>query len=257
VLWRPITQGEKVFLHLFDRVGRHVEVNDPRNLDYLVHADGMRQFVRLTATLEIFMRVIRCAAQRFSESPGGAWQDYSRSVRVEADLPDFIARDRAFAETVREAGRIASERRRLPTLEKGVINSARNQCYLCGVHFSPRIRGTADHIWPLRLAGESVEGNLLPACVHCNEKKDHAITWAWGPVQSTYEELPAGVVQPNYRLSMSLALARLMLVAGHSRPSLTLKAAAEKSWPLTQKIPMQAGPNLYFELFQRMSASVV
>jgi hypothetical protein len=256
MLWRPVTHGESVFLHLYEQIGTRVDISDPHNFTYLVDPVGIREFVRLTVTLEVFLRTIRCAADKYRQTPDAHPADYSRHIRVDADVPDHIARDRVFSEAVRDAGRIASERRRLRGIERNALRSARANCYLCGVALTARTgptRASADHIWPLRLAGESKDENILPACQACNEKKDLAITWAWGPVQSTYEQTASSAERPNHRLTISIALAKLMMVAGRTRNPLTLRAAAEAAWPLADTVPLRPEqPNVYFEILQRM-----
>jgi hypothetical protein len=52
---------------------------------------------------------------------------------------------------------------------------------------------------------------LLPACKNCNDSRQHFITWAWGPVQSTFHASSKGEVPPR-ELRLALALARIMLV---------------------------------------------
>src|SRR3546814_15014473 len=65
------------------------------------------------------------------------------------------------------------------------------QCYMCGRALTRRGNAgvdkyTVEHLWPISFGGETIEGNLLPACANCNSRRKHMLSWAWGPVQSTY-----------------------------------------------------------------------
>lgn len=44
------------------------------------------------------------------------------------------------------------------------------RCWYCG-DLKPRHRMTADHVVPLARGGEEGEGNLVIACLHCNDRK--------------------------------------------------------------------------------------
>jgi hypothetical protein len=259
-LWRPTTQGEAVFLHLHTQVASGVEiVHEPYGLHYLVHQDRYIEFARLTIAIELFLRALRTAIETYEQTPGVPPKDLGKRVRQETDLPDRVTGDRKFCEALRDAGRIAHERRRFKGLEDSVLRSEANWCYLCGTALvgSPGHHNTAtvEHLWPLSLAGETVEGNLIPACKSCNDRKGHAITWAWGPVQSTYHEGIAGGTEPNHQLRVSLALARLMLVAAGPTNKLTLKQAAQKAQPLYSGVTFdRAGPRVFFEYFSKVEA---
>jgi hypothetical protein len=109
----------------------------------------------------------------------------------------------------------------------------------------------------LSLGGETVADNLLPACHDCNSKRKHFITWAWGPVQSTFHAR-SGDEPPPGELRLSLALARLMLVASGraaARRRLTLKEAAKRVRPVIPTLELKRGRHyLYFELFPQIEA---
>lgn len=62
------------------------------------------------------------------------------------------------------------------------------ECYSCGRTFGVTPPGeteplarTADHVWPRALGGDTRFENLLPACLKCNNAKEHLAAWqmAW------------------------------------------------------------------------------
>lgn len=253
-MWKPVTAGEQVFQHLFSTVGQHIEVrNEVHGIDYLVSAQRFTEFARLSATLEIFMRAIRSACETFVETPDAAPREFGRRLRLQTELPDAVTRHAAFCETLKQAGRVASEGKGISrAIERNVLRVAGNHCYLCGINLVTQrnVHNTAtlDHIWPQVLAGESVEENLLAACADCNGKKDRAVTWVWGPVQSTYELLTASDAQPPWQVRLCLALARLMWTAGERARPLTLKGAALLIRPAVPSLAMKHDKrHLFFE----------
>src|SRR3954452_4963064 len=63
MLWRPTTYGEQTFLHIYEKVGRHLNVHSSSNstLDFLVNERSFQEFARLHATIETFIRCLRAA----------------------------------------------------------------------------------------------------------------------------------------------------------------------------------------------------
>jgi hypothetical protein len=61
----------------------------------------------------------------------------------------------------------------------------RHTCYLCGGKLDPTaLQGTPgfltlEHLWPTSMGGDSVEGNLLPACVQCQQHTQDSLSWEW------------------------------------------------------------------------------
>ncbi len=51
-------------------------------------------------------------------------------------------------------------------------------CYYCGRKFRPA-ELTMDHLVPLVRGGRSVQGNLVPACKECNNKKKYLLPMEW------------------------------------------------------------------------------
>lgn len=51
-------------------------------------------------------------------------------------------------------------------------------CYYCGKKFKPA-ELTMDHLIPVTRGGKSVQGNLVPACKECNNKKKYLLPIEW------------------------------------------------------------------------------
>ena len=51
-------------------------------------------------------------------------------------------------------------------------------CYYCGQIFKPA-ELTMDHLVPVTRGGMSVQGNLVPACKECNNKKKYLLPTEW------------------------------------------------------------------------------
>jgi len=51
-------------------------------------------------------------------------------------------------------------------------------CYYCGGKFPPA-ELTMDHLVPVVRGGKSVQGNLVPACKECNNKKKYLLPAEW------------------------------------------------------------------------------
>ena len=51
-------------------------------------------------------------------------------------------------------------------------------CYYCEGKFKP-VDLTMDHLIPIVRGGKSVQGNLVPACKECNNKKKYLLPTEW------------------------------------------------------------------------------
>lgn len=265
MLWRPVTPGEHVFLRLYEGLGAHLEISGPQDvgLAFLVAEQRFSEFVRLAATLEVFMRCVR-AAQEFVATDGHLpAARIGRRLREDADLPARLYNDPVFCEHAKQAGKISADKRRKGSVERNAMRSEAPFCYLCGIPLTQpgqaRSSFTVEHLWPMTFGGDTVEDNLLPACKDCNEKRNHSITWAWGPVQSTYHARSSTEDLPG-ELRLSLALAKLMLVAGgnpNPRARSTLKQAAKRAAPLVTPLNVETNRRyLYFDLLTQIETDL-
>lgn len=73
-----------------------------------------------------------------------------------------------------------------PSVKKFVIRErTKLTCYLCGCHLDQKAKSnddaylTIEHLWPTSIGGDSIEGNLLPACLECQEVTKNTASWEW------------------------------------------------------------------------------
>ena len=60
-------------------------------------------------------------------------------------------------------------------------------CYYCGKTFRPADL-TMDHLIPIARGGKSVQGNLVPACKECNNKKKYLLPTEWEEYLNTLQK---------------------------------------------------------------------
>lgn len=72
------------------------------------------------------------------------------------------------------------------TAKKNVIGKHGSaQCYLCNKKiFDDRPKDhhellTMEHVWPQSMGGDSIEENLLPACLKCQKDTKDTLSWEW------------------------------------------------------------------------------
>jgi hypothetical protein len=139
-----------------------------------------------------------------------------------------------FFELVHETLTSAEQMGREPSeaLKKKVVKDGPPYCYSCGRMFyavyadapdTPGLEPTADHLWPRALGGDTVEGNLLPACKACNSKKGHLATWhmAWlQPVVFADCNAQGGLEAVAVEVKMALHMRAAMDYARHAGSTL-------------------------------------
>ncbi len=64
---------------------------------------------------------------------------------------------------------------------------ASGECYYCGQKFKPA-ELTMDHLIPVTRGGRSVQGNLVPACKNCNNKKKYLLPTEWKEYLASLEK---------------------------------------------------------------------
>lgn len=260
MLWKPITAGEQAFLFIYEALGRRINVktNELASLDFLFSDYSFQEFMRLSATLEVFVRSLRGATHIYSAFQHVSAVEFGKRLAKNGYVTSSLSRERSFCEMLKSAAQIAARAAAAPDALSTAIKHSAATCYICGVRFEkshPHNAATVEHLWPLSLGGASQAENLLPACVDCNTKRGNTITWAWGPVQSTDYRHEAGK-NPKFDLRFSLATSRLMFEAsGRNRmgPRRTLKEAAIQLWPLFSELGVNdTRHRVYFELFQNV-----
>jgi 5-methylcytosine-specific restriction endonuclease McrA len=206
------------------------------------------------------LRCVRSAVEQYRQGSSAPAIRFAQAARRELELPARLLQDHKFGERLKQVGRIVFERHRDTAIELDGTRAEPPQCYLCGIALtrSGHSKRTVEHVWPLSLGGETVEHNLVLACEDCNSKRGNMMTWAYGPVQSTYYTRSSNnpkTKSPPANLRLSLGLARLLQVAAPTRGrrhSLTLKEAIRIARPAIPDLDVQEDrPYVYFELLQK------
>lgn len=263
--WKPVTYGEELFLNLYEELCANLRLVGPKgsDLDFLVAPADFVAFTRLSATSEVFLRCVRAAVNQYREASSAPPAKFAQVARREIDLPLRLINNLKFAERLKHVGRIVVERRRDKTIEKNATRDEPSHCYLCDIPLMSEglSMRTIEHVWPLSLGGETVEENLVVACYDCNSKRGHTMTWAHGPVHSTYYTCSSkSPTNTPADLRLSLALARLLEAAAPTRTRktpLTLKEAIRAIRPAIPSVDVERDrPYVYFELLQKTMESV-
>lgn len=258
-----MTPGEDLFLDLYSLLAKDVSVRAGRGaeLDFLLNAEGFSAFVRLSATLEVFLRYIRAARGAYAELAHLPATEFVKRLRQELDMPRHLLDNKRFCETFKLAGEVASARTRSRGIENSVIKTEPKNCIWCDVGFGDDklAARTIEHMWPLSLGGATVVENLVLACNDCNSKRSDMISWAAGPVQATFHVRSSkNEKNPRDTLQFSMSLARLTSAAratAKRRHLLTLKEAATNIRPLVPQLQLiHDRPYLYFELLEHIEA---
>lgn len=100
--------------------------------------------------------------------------------RLDDGLSQKLARYVINAESV--SGKSISKNLRNSLLK----NNKNYKCYLCGTQLDATEKNekglrfiTLEHLWPKSIGGDTVEGNLLPACNKCQETTKDTLSWEW------------------------------------------------------------------------------
>lgn len=230
-VWKPATYGEELFLVLYAEFGSNMRILSPTSpdMDFLVSPVDFATFTSLAATSEVFLRCVRTAADLYRREPSAQSARFAQTTRRELDLRPRLFDNQKLGELLKHVGRIVVDRHRDKSLETSATRREPNRCYLCDTQLTKAgsAMRTIEHVWPISLGGETVEQNLVLACYDCNNKRGNMMTWAHGPVHSTYyTHSSSNPTNPPGDLRLSLALARLLLAAAPTRTrraALTLK----------------------------------
>jgi hypothetical protein len=283
-LWIPSTAGEEFFQELYEVLGKPITVGHPAqtDLEYLVRPTAFAEAVRLTATVDVAMRSIRAGKEMLNGSKVN-WKTMGKALRTEVGIPLILSDNARFCQLAIQTAEIAKEKPRSKDNEAKIRVRGKERCYLCDsvlkTHGNDGKPFSVEHVWPQSMGGDSRPDNLLPACAECNSNRQHQVSWATGPVFSTWLQSPvpgdkgahAITTDPNAQkrkpknetpsnhLSTSLALARLAAVASGESWSgdrkgqrMTLKAAALAMGSVRKEVkfpPDTAGKRFtFFEL---------
>ncbi|CAG9261443.1 hypothetical protein PUN4_370100 [Paraburkholderia unamae] len=256
--WDPETPGERLFLALYDLVKEDVpDLFGDRS--WFVSTVGLREFLRLTAAMELTHRCLNSVIEHLRVNPSTPASTVLQLLRSSVEIYGKGPTVQRIAELTLHAGRAALEKHFTPH-RADKIHRESNQCCWCGKLVS-RLKGTAtgsiatiEHLWPVFLGGSSTHENGTVACDSCNGARQHAFSWAWFGVQGFNEKLDKNQALPR-NVRLALALHRLMRVAsGQTRIShkpVSLKTAAKILNVVEPKIQLHPDRRYtFFELIQ-------
>lgn len=112
-----------------------------------------------------------------------------------------------------------------------------HDCYICGKRIvdnsdDSEIVLKYEHIWPSTYGGDSVEDNLLPSCLKCNEIKDDMLLWQDGHVHSfILRPDPSEREWKSIKRREKIAKQRLRIFNMASAKKISLKEAAIEVGP--------------------------
>ncbi|HEL3010599.1 MULTISPECIES: HNH endonuclease [Stenotrophomonas] len=258
MLWKPMTHGEDLFLLLHERVhhafaGRELA----SELGFLISSADFMDYMKMSASIEFFMRCVRDARLVLSRTQGSTPVSLAESVGMLIDLPPGLSRERRFQELLWHVAENNGRRNASEELQREVMLKLRSICYMCGRQVSKGGRNghpvrTIEHIWPHTFGGQTIPENLLPACDSCNRRKGHAFSWTTGPVLSTLVHANEKI---NNELRMSLGLAKVAHQASKGNKLRTLKEAILLCQPVSYQPELAVDEHhFYFELLPQVRA---
>lgn len=256
--WDPETPGERLFLALYDLVREDVpDLFVGR--DWFVSVNGLSEFLRLTAAMELTHRCLNAVGEHLQVSPSAPVSAILQLLRSSVEMYGHGPTTLRIAELTLQAGLAALEKHFTPhRIDK--IHRESSRCCWCGKAVS-RKQGTAEgsiatieHLWPVFLGGSSSQANAAVACDSCNGARQHAFSWAWFAVQGFNEKLDKNQNLPR-NVRLALALHRLMRVASGrtrvSRTAVSLKTAAQMLKVVEPKVQLEQDRRYtFFELIQ-------
>lgn len=134
------------------------------------------------------------------------------------DLVTRLARAVIAAEAV-------SSKKISPSVRKIVIGKSNlHRCYLCNAELDASVPEkqpkhlTLEHLWPASIGGNSIEENLLPACVSCQEDTKDTMSWEWLNVHNL-------VLPPEPSKEALVAITRKQRVAKHFHAAIAKRDA--------------------------------
>lgn len=245
---KPSTAGER----LFQRIGAY-----GRN-DLASNRLGQQKFVRLTGRGEPFGAylegsMIAFSFKRVMKATQGIFRDKNIdpaacNARLTAALRDWFGwLDReALAVLVRDALRAEeSSNNPIPkSVETESWGTSRiHYCCFCGKSMSADAhsvvrdadgnKATLEHVWPTSLGGDSIVGNLVPACSICNKEKRDLFTWEQGSIHDFIYPIDFHLSDflPRLPVAQRILLQRRAVIALAQRELITLKQALLRVGP--------------------------
>lgn len=190
---KSTTQGERLFMLIQDQVlgsigNQHVCWSTIST--WFEHAGETPEFsnyIRGAVSVHTVRRLLRYWEDEKKLTPDES--AYVRKLKrfikdevfpsLDEDLTMKLARAVIAAENV--SGKAIS-----PTVRRGVLGAKKlHNCYLCSAELDSTIPEgqvkhlTLEHLWPTSIGGDSIEENLLPACVNCQNHTKDTMSWEW------------------------------------------------------------------------------
>ena len=190
---RPTTDGERLFILIRNQVLESIGSKHVRwsTIGILFDPSGedreFSNYIRGAVSVYTVRRLLRYWAEEKEVTPDGSM--YVRKVKrfikeevfpsLDEDLSNKLARPVIAAEN-------ASLRDISSSTRKNVLGTAiLHHCYLCHGELDSAIPEgedkhlTLEHLWPRSIGGNSIEENLLPACVNCQKITKDTMSWEW------------------------------------------------------------------------------
>ncbi|WP_295641723.1 hypothetical protein [uncultured Methylibium sp.] len=249
---KPRTAGERLFLLLrdgvFDSLGNK-QANWANFSELISRAGGdgdFADYVRGAMSAFAMRRLLRFWASEIGMTPDEANHVRRVSRFINEDLfPSLDAQLTAQVARGVIAAHAASSIEIPVGVRKLVVrDQKRLHCYLCRQSLDPAAGRdskeflTLEHLWPTSIGGDSVEANLLPACLVCQKITKDTISWEWVnvhnyvlPPQPSAKALDKGI-GPRVRYARHyLEVLRLCDAEG-----LTLKESFLKVGPMNSEL---------------------
>lgn len=187
------TNGEKLYVFLRDTVLNSTNASGPDwpNVnEFLTEVAGNHRFalyVRGAIAIHAMRRLLRYWTEEKAQISNESFYVKRAKKIIKSEVFPALNDDltsRLARLLIRAAD---SSFVRIPaTVRKNVIGKhGTARCYLCDKEiFEARTEDdpeflTLEHIWPQSMGGDSIEDNLVPACVSCQDDTKDTISWEW------------------------------------------------------------------------------
>ncbi len=262
---RPTTQGEHLFLLLRDQVLESFGQGHAKWANFcslMTEIGGRPEFggyLRGVASIHVMRRLLRF--WEVERKNTAQESQYVRKVAryVQSDvIPSLGAEDasrlaRAVISAEKSSRQTISDKLRARLIGGRPVL----RCYLCPAELDPRApEGSAafltlEHVWPQSVGGDSVEENLLPACIRCQETTKDTLSWEWFSVHNLVlpiEPSAGAIASVSRRGFYARHFMEAMRTAGEQH--LTLKEAFVRLGPIRSNVYSKTTgePTTFFDL---------
>lgn len=189
---KPITEGERLFILIRDEILGSIGNKNVSwsTIGILFNQSGENSQFSTYIRGAVSVHAVRTLLRYWSAEKANIVD-----VNRQAVLRKFIKRDvypglndhltSMLARSVIAAESVSSKVIS-PSVRKEVIGQSQlHNCYLCNCVLNvSALCGqpdylTLEHLWPSSIGGDSIEENLLPACVMCQNDTENTMSWEW------------------------------------------------------------------------------